>query len=340
MRILSFIIGYFVLYLIGAFSDESPHGKDFKISCSTCHSSKGWTLDKEIYSFDHSATKMPLNGQHKEINCRLCHSTLIFAEAKTKTECVSCHSDIHSQTVGNYCDRCHTSDSWIVNNVSELHQQSRFPLLGVHNNTECQKCHKSESLHRYEVLGVECIDCHRANYMSTTKPNHTTAGFSTDCTQCHNIFSYEWGGTGFGHNFFPLTLGHSNLECAKCHTNNNYTALSTDCYSCHKNDYETATNPVHNGGCYSKQCTTCHNTNPGWSPVSFQHENYFPISSGKHHGISCAECHNNPANCTFSCIDCHEHTQADMNDKHNEVGGYSWVSTACYNCHPRGQAGD
>ena len=410
MRILSFIIWSFLLYLIGSFSEESPHGKDFKISCSTCHSSTSWELDKKIYSFNHSTTKMPLIGQHKEINCKLCHKSLVFSEAKSKTECVSCHADIHSQTVGNNCDKCHTPDSWIVNNITEIHQQSRFPLVGVHSMKDCQKCHKSESLHRYEVLGVECIDCHRENYLATTKPNHVSSNMSTDCSQCHYIYSYNWGVAGFNHNLFPLKLGHSNVDCSKCHVNNNFTNTPTDCYACHQGNYNSATNPVHSGGCFSTNCLLCHNTNPGWKPVTLQHNNYFsltlghsnvecskchvnnncnvptdcyschkqnynattnpvhtpgcystdclkchttipgwkptsfnhnsyfPISSGDHSGISCIECHTNPANCNYSCIDCHEHSQSSMNSEHNGVNGYSWVSSKCYFCHPTGQS--
>jgi hypothetical protein len=212
--------------------------------------------------------------------------------------------------------------------------------LGVHSNTDCQKCHKSESLHRYDVLGVECIDCHRDNYISTTNPNHSTSGLSTECSQCHNIYSLTWNGAGFNHSQFPLTLGHSNLQCIKCHTNNNYSNTSSECYSCHQANYNSATNPIHNGGCYSKNCTVCHTTNPGWRPVNFNHNNFFPISSGKHAGISCAECHTNPANCTFSCIDCHEHNKAEMDNEHNDENGYIWSSPACYNCHPRGTADD
>ncbi|MFZ4402265.1 MAG: hypothetical protein ACOYO1_19695 [Bacteroidales bacterium] len=410
MRILSFIIWAFLLYLLGGSTEDSPHGKDFTINCGVCHSSNGWELDKSIYSFNHSNTKMSLSGQHNQINCRLCHPTLVFAEAKSKTECINCHTDIHNQTVGNFCDKCHTPASWLVNNITEIHQQTRFPLLGVHTMTECQKCHQSESLHRYDVKGVECISCHRANYMSTTSPNHSSSNISTDCSQCHNIYAYSWTGAGFNHNGFPLTLGHSNVECSKCHLNNKFINTSTECYSCHKGDYNSTTQPVHTGGCFSTNCTLCHTTNPGWKPVtfvhdnnfpltlghnnvqcskchvssncnissecyschkndynattnpvhtsgcyskdclkchttnpswkpsSFQHQNYFPINSGKHSGFTCNQCHTNPANCTYSCIDCHDHSQSSMNSKHNGVSGYSWVSSKCYFCHPNGQA--
>ena len=53
---------------------------------------------KTIYSFNHNTTKLPLVGQHIEVNCRQCHPTLIFSEAKT--ECNECHTDVHQATAG------------------------------------------------------------------------------------------------------------------------------------------------------------------------------------------------------------------------------------------------
>lgn len=348
MRILSFIIIAVIIFLISLLpasssvksyekNMESPHGKDFNISCSNCHSAKSWKLDLAVYSFDHSKTKMQLVGQHSQIDCKLCHTTLIFSDEKGHNECASCHTDIHSQTVGKYCDNCHSPNSWIVNNITEIHQQSRFPLLGIHTITECQKCHNSESLHQYNVLGVECVDCHRNNFIATTNPNHNTANFSTECSQCHYLFAYEWQNTGFNHSFFSLTLGHDNLECAKCHQNNNYLNTSPECVSCHLKDYQGATNPVHNGGCYTTNCISCHTTNPGWTPTT-NSQHSFPIKSGAHSGMSCSSCHTNASDCSFSCIDCHEHNQSSMNGEHDDVGGYSWTSNACYGCHPQGNS--
>ncbi len=107
----------------------------FKVSCSVCHSAKGWELDREIYSFDHSKTKLPLVGQHTEINCKLCHPTLVFSEAPI--DCNQCHTDVHQSTTGSDCSRCHTPSSWLVNNITEIHQTSRFPLLGAHRTADC-----------------------------------------------------------------------------------------------------------------------------------------------------------------------------------------------------------
>ena len=39
----------------------------------------------------------------------------------------------------------------------------------------------------------------------------------------------------------------------------------------------------------------------------------------------------------FSCTHCHEHNQSRMNSEHQGENGYSWQSSACYNCHPDGQ---
>ena len=73
----------FLILLLAARIQDSPHGSEFEISCKVCHSPKGWELDREIYSFDHNTTQLTLEGQHASINCILCHPTLVFSEAKT-----------------------------------------------------------------------------------------------------------------------------------------------------------------------------------------------------------------------------------------------------------------
>ncbi|MEE9117077.1 MAG: hypothetical protein V3U02_00600, partial [Calditrichia bacterium] len=54
--------------------------------------------------------------------------------------------------------------------------------------------------------------------------------------------------------------------------------------------------------------------------------------------IDCTECHTVPDNYSvFSCIDCHEHRQSVMDDKHSIVDGYTYESNACLSCHPTGE---
>jgi Zn finger protein HypA/HybF involved in hydrogenase expression len=242
MRILSLLIFCVLLLFLNVRSD-SPHGAGFKISCKTCHSTKGWQLDKEIYSFNHNTTKLPLVGQHSQINCRQCHISLVFKEAKS--ECFQCHNDVHQATVGKDCSRCHTSDSWLVKNINEIHNRSRFPLIGAHRTADCLQCHKSESQTRFEVAGVNCIDCHRQNYLAATNPNHVQSGMSEDCSLCHPANAFQWTGAGFNHAFFPLTQAHSTAKCADCHKTANFKDAKPDCYSCHQQDFAAAKNPDH-----------------------------------------------------------------------------------------------
>jgi hypothetical protein len=329
MRILSFLILCVLLVLLVSLNPqtESPHGSGFKVSCKTCHSPKGWQLDKTIYSFDHNNTKMPLIGQHSVVDCRQCHITLIFKDAKT--ECNQCHNDIHQSTVGPDCQRCHTPASWLVNNINEIHQRSRFPLLGAHRTADCIQCHKSENLTRYDVNGVNCIDCHRDKYLATTSPNHVQSGISQDCTPCHPMNSFQWTGTGFNHSFFPLTQGHSTVKCADCHTNGSYTNANPDCNSCHQNDFLATTNPNHSLSKISTACKDCHSLSPGWKPTSFNHSGY-PLTLG-HAVPTCADCHKgNYTSTSTDCYSCHllDYTSS-TNPNHVTVG----FQTTCATCH-------
>jgi hypothetical protein len=331
MRILPLLLIYVVLFYLNRQTDP-PHGSDFKISCSTCHSSKGWQLDKEIYSFDHNTTKLPLVGQHTEINCRQCHPTLVFKDAKTK--CIDCHNDVHQASVGLDCSRCHTPASWLVNNINEIHLMSRFPLLGAHRTADCYDCHKSESLVRFDVSGVNCIDCHRQNFMATTNPNHSEAGFSEDCSICHPVNSFQWDGAGFNHSFFTLAQGHANRQCAECHTTGRYSDASPDCNSCHQKDYAATTNPNHTASNFPLTCGNCHSLTPGWKPASFDHSR-FPLTLG-HSAPACIDCHigGNYTSTPTDCYACHQSNYNNTTNPNHKTLGFSVTCTQCHSTKP------
>ena len=337
MRGLSLIIVFLVVILAWTSSD-SPHGDKLNISCDDCHTSEGWEVDRNNISFNHDLTNFQLTGLHTEVDCKSCHETLVFSEAKP--DCMSCHTDLHEQTVGLDCARCHTTNSWIVSNITEMHQMSRFPLLGAHNTADCYDCHKTASLLKFEPLGIECVDCHQSDYEATTDPNHILSSFSTDCAECHKMDAFTWSGSSFTHAFFPLTQGHAINDCSKCHTGSDFSNTSPDCFSCHQNDYLSTTSPNHQQADLPTNCIECHSTNPGWKPADFpQHDVVFPIYSGEHNGewASCVDCHTNPNNYSlFTCIDCHEHNRSDMDEDHNGIGGYIYSSPACLECHPNG----
>jgi hypothetical protein len=319
--------------------ERSPHGDDFEISCSKCHSPTGWHFDRSIYSYNHNEV-FELSGSHNHLDCRQCHQTLLFKDAPN--QCFQCHTDVHQQTVGMSCDRCHGTTTWLVSNLTEIHQNSRFPLLGAHAKADCQQCHTQANSLAFEPLSTDCFACHQADYHATTQPAHQSAGFSTECADCHTVFSYSWSGS-FNHHFFPLIQGHALNDCNSCHQNGVYTGLSTDCFSCHQPDFEQTTDPNHVQSGFDTNCNSCHTLSPGWKPSTFDHDTqYFPIYSGSHNGEwnSCTDCHTTGNMASFSCIDCHEHNQSEMDDEHDDVNNYSYNSNRCFDCHSNGSSDD
>ncbi len=354
MRSLLFVI--LSLGFTAALIAQSPHGKALKIDCAACHSAAGWGINaaqwKDFESeteaagkkhFKHQETGFELKGEHVGIDCRGCHNALDFS--KIGTGCISCHTDLHQQTVGTNCARCHNASNWLVDNITEIHQENGFPLLGVHAVTSCFDCHTSETALRFDRIGNACIDCHSADYAATTAPNHKAAGYSTNCEMCHDLAASEWLWTAgsANHLFFPLTKGHAINDCTRCHSGGNFTNTPSNCFACHEMDFRATSNPDHEVNNFTTDCTTCHSTDVGWPVTSYtQHDQaYFPIFSGKHDGAwnQCSECHTTSGNFNaFSCVDCHEHNNpGNLADHHSDVSGYSYTSTACYSCHPKGR---
>ncbi|MCB0687275.1 MAG: hypothetical protein KDC53_12150, partial [Saprospiraceae bacterium] len=338
MRCLSFIV--LILWTLPMLA-QSPHGENFTMDCAQCHNSSSWQLDRTLYSFNHDTTTFPLQGQHAVIDCKSCHASLVFSEAQT--DCKSCHQDMHQQTVGSDCARCHTTNNWLVEDISQIHIANGFPLLGIHYQINCIECHQASDQLKFEPLGNECIACHESDFLATTKPNHTEAGYSRECTECHTVNSFEWTAADFNHDFFPLTDGHEITDCAKCHTGSTYSDISSDCISCHQSDFLNAKNPDHQQNGFSNNCAECHTLAMDWKPADFkQHDSeYFPIYSGSHNGEwdECSSCHKDPNNLSsFTCLECHEHNEGDMNHQHRDIQGYSYESTACLACHPDGNS--
>jgi len=73
---------------------------------------------------------------------------------------------------------------------------------------------------------MDCYSCHQ--------PDDEHAGqYGTDCAACHN--PSDWKDADFDHNLsaFPLTGRHVGLACEQCHSSGQFTGLSTACASCH-----------------------------------------------------------------------------------------------------------
>ena len=327
MRSLSFII--LILFFFTAFNStglsQSPHGKNFNIDCSNCHDAASWKVISSRILFNHDTTGFKLTGQHKSVDCKSCHSSLVFSEVKK--DCFSCHKDIHQNSVGFDCERCHNTNSWVIPHINEIHRMSRFPLIGAHQAADCAQCHSGYSNLNFNPVGVLCIDCHRADFNNTTSPNHLSAGFSTECQECHNISSITWSTIKVNHDFFPLTGGHKIDNCFSCHSRNTYNGLSPDCISCHTGNYTNAV-PNHSAAGISTECRTCHNINT-WNPSDFKHITTGFELTGQHAVLECSTCHKGTTSgLNVNCVSCH---QADYNNAPNHQAQKYPVT--CEMCH-------
>jgi len=306
-------------------AQQSPHGK-LTIPCEQCHSAESWTVMASPMKFSHASTRFALRGQHVNVACKSCHSSLTFSG--TKSLCADCHGDIHRGELGKQCDRCHSPQSWLVADMVQKHKNSRFPLLGVHATAECRACHPNQQNNEYSGLRTDCFACHAGDYAAAKNPDHRAAGFSTDCSQCHAINAFSWGGD-FNHaaTAFPLSGAHIAVACTQCHTGRSFSAAPTDCYSCHRQVFTTAVNPRHSG--FPTTCTTCHTT-AAWHPSTFDHNATAFKLTGAHQGVACTECHRNGvfAGTPTACVSCHQQNfAATVNPKH------TGFSTNCTSCH-------
>jgi len=311
----------------------------FPHDCGVCHSSIAWSPA----TFNHSTfTAFPLTGAHITVPCAQCHVNNNYN--LTSTACATCHmTDFNGTTNPNHktsgfptdCSVCHSTTAWIP--ASFDHGKTAFPLTGAHITVACATCHVNNN---YTTIPTDCYSCHTADYNGTTNPNHKTVGFPTTCVVCHSTTA--WNPATFNHNttVFPLTGAHVTVACTSCHINGNYTTTPTDCYSCHTADYTGTNNPNHVASAFPTTCATCHTTT-SWAGATFNHT-WFPIYSGTHAGkwTTCGDCHVNPADYSvFSCITCHQHSQANTDPHHSGNKNYTYTPTSCYSCHRNGNGG-
>jgi hypothetical protein len=322
------LVAIFLVLCQCALAQQSPHGA-ITLACETCHATDSWAMRKDA-TFDHATTGFTLAGRHQVVECAACHENLVFT--KKSSDCTSCHTDVHQSELGTNCLRCHTNDSWIITNMRDKHQQTRFPLLGKHILVECASCHERASSHRYAGTPLTCISCHRDQYQSATNPNHVASNFSVDCNGCHKVTAMQWSG-GFDHNTtgFPLTGAHSTVICASCHPNNQFTKRSAECFDCHNNDFTGTTQPNHVTGNFSHDCKSCHSTTT-WKPATFDHAaTHFPLT-GAHTSIQCQSCHTNGNyQLTYTdCYQCHSTNFQQTTNPNHMAGNFGHNCTTCH----------
>ena len=321
--------------------DDEHAGSGYPTTCLTCHRS-GNSWDDANFEHTTAANGFALLGAHIRATCGSCHlapdGRLKFdPKPSTPQECAACHNaDYEREHAGsgfsNVCMTCHNMERW----DDAVFKHERFPLSGAHTALPCTACHAPPNnglIYPVPSGSNDCVACHRADY----DRQHTGSNFSTNCISCHG--NTTWSGATFDHagvaRGFALQGKHASLPCSSCHAPDGRAlfapAGNNDCVTCHRPDYDRA----HAGSGYPPTCASCHSQDT-WT-ASFNHDQFFPIFSGKHAGkwSSCQQCHTVASDFrVFSCTTCHAQTKT--NADHSQVSGYSYDSNRCYSCHPRG----
>jgi len=286
--------------------------------CRDCHSDhigrQGDIVKLDNDSFDHLKTDFELKGKHIDAPCTSCHLP-DKKHREAPDQCVDCHEkdDRHRGVLGKECQDCHSSKGWQETRFD--HDDTEFPLLGKHQETQCNACHPDE---KYTATPTRCVACHTLNDVHNGKNGE-------QCSDCHQEKS--WGEISFDHDKdtdFKLTGRHDKLACSSCHQDSDLKKeLATECIVCHQNDDE-------HQGRNGKECNSCHVTS-SWSKMTFDHDSDTDFTlQGSHNKLSCESCHRDSIKdeeLGTGCNDCHQ-----VDDVHDGQEG-----SQCNNCH--GQTG-
>jgi hypothetical protein len=226
---------------VGCHKTDDKHASRLGPACSDCHNSDVW----KVTNFDHAQKfKFALEGAHANLDCHVCHTNVV-KDQKLGTECIDCHraDEPHGGTLGRKCEQCHTATKWMEVNFD--HDQSKYPLVGLHVVVTCGQCHTTQ---RFNDAPKECVGCH-------AKDDVHNGGLGKDCAECHNPNGWKmWDFDHATHTRFPLLGAHAKVSCADCHIRpQNVVKPSMICGTCH------SSNDVHQGR-FGKECQQCHTT--------------------------------------------------------------------------------
>jgi hypothetical protein len=286
--------------------------------------------DRATWRIEEVHSNSPLTGAHALLRCVDCHGSNPYGQVTSG--CYGCHrADFESSSfdhaaVGSSteCAICHSTAGWSPAHFD--HSLFGFPLSGRHLDVPCTSCHLEGV---WAGQPSACEACHWTRHHDD--PWNLALG--TACGDCHTTAG--WAGASFDHlarTGFELQGAHAGLQCVACHPGRDPSSTPVGCNDCHATQARDAGHPG-----FATSCGDCH-TMTAWKPSTFDHEIPFPIARGRHSGFPCTDCHAGTTFHDYTCLSCHRQAQTD--GEHREVSGYSYVSSECYRCHPRGTGGD
>lgn len=274
---------------------EDPHRANFgRSTCEDCH---GRPTSWRVSDFDHDRTPYPLVGQHAQVECDACHNGHATAPLAYGT-CEDCHEDLHGgQFKPRPCEECHTVDVAAFALRTYNHDQTSFPLVGLHQNTTCEECHGD----REEALYVgrpfdDCDACHVDEHDGRFEP--------TLCQKCHTPEGFR--ALFFNHDdtAFPHTGKHKEVACNGCHEDFKWIGFAFgSCADCHDE-----ASPHEEGVLGPETCDTCHDTE-AFNLITFDHaaNTRFDLAPA-HLDNKCSSCHDSVdrfAGLNSECQACH-----------------------------------
>lgn len=275
------------------------HDARFGDRCGDCHASIRWVgLPRKIGLRAHPLTRFPLEGLHRGVACKDCHSPKLPMHRRYRgldfDRCGDCHRDAHRGTLGNAdCSSCHDENGfWPTSFTVEQHSRTEFVLEGKHQSVPCSGCH-GDSRPRYDLeLGAQhCVDCHDNPHGDQFATEMRQGG----CAQCHS--PRGWDSPRIDHGVWPLTGAHADASCDSCHTPSKqdrlsgrgatYRGVPRECSGCHRDIHAgqfRLTSP-------ERECNACHVTEV-FAIATFDHAEIadYPLE-GAHEKLACAACH-------------------------------------------------
>ena len=225
------------------------------------------------------------------------------------------------------CLNCHTTESWdkMRRPMEFSHDETGFPLIGVHQNTKCVSCHQDLS---FKKVGSECADCHTDVHR---------AQFGSDCQSCHTPENWKSQQEIFelhASRGFPLVGVHAIADCQACHIGEQQTEFagtSAECSNCHANDFMQSSNPAHPLANFSMDCMTCHQvTSRTWDAPNYTHPAKFELR-GAHRQADCVSCHSTTFTGTSQeCVSCHQTEYQNSSNPPHQSFGFPQECQACH----------
>lgn len=162
-----------------------PHDT-FDTDCKLCHVGEKWHTLVTDFSFDHEKeTGVALEGAHAQAQCLRCHNDRGPIDVFASQGCAGCHEDVHRGALGQSCTNCHQQNNWLPVGQIEMHSRTRFPLVGAHAATACNRCHPGAFVGNFVPTDTECLTCHQDDLQVALNPPHLALGWVDNCDRCH-----------------------------------------------------------------------------------------------------------------------------------------------------------